>query len=159
MTNCRVPLKYSTLKIILWWIKYWQNMLRTMPRECVNDVQIYIGVPISDLKFSQQWLLRLQFSGITCQVVWYIWTSVSEKASASIGRVDLFMTGVDSLEMLTSSKTKQWHNPNPYIHVSLIFNLGSLYKMDRQTLVDTFPLQNSLQGGHTSWPLFLNFTL
>jgi hypothetical protein len=66
---------------------------------------------------------------------------------ASISRVDLLMTDVNSLRMLTSSKTIQWHNPNnpnPHIHVSSIFNLGIQYKMDRQILVDTF--QNSLKG-------------
>ena len=128
-----------------------------MPQECVNDVQIYIHVPISDLRFSRQWLWRLQSSGISCKVVWNTWTSVSEKPSASISRVDLLMTDVDSLEMLTSSKTIQWYNPNnlnPHIHASLIFNLGIQYKMDRQRLVDTF--QNSLKGWDTSWPLFLN---
>ena len=60
------------------------------------------------------------------------------------------MTDIDSLEMLTSSKTIQWHNPNTHIHVSLIFNLGIQYKMDRQTLVYTFPVQSSLKGGDTS---------
>jgi hypothetical protein len=69
------------------------------------------------------------------------------------------VTDVESLEMLTSSKTIQWHNPNPHIHVSLIFNLGIQYKMDRQTLVDTLPLQNILKEGDTSCPFFLNFML
>jgi len=70
------------------------------------------------------------------------------------------MTDVDSLEMLTSSTTIQRHKPNnpkPHIHVSLLFNRGIQYKMARQTLVDTFPLQNSLRGGDTSLPLFLSF--
>ena len=125
-------------------------------------MQIYFRVPISYLWLSRQWLWRLLSSGISCQAVWYIWTSVSEKPSASISTVDLLMTDVCSLKMLTSSKNIQWHspnNPNPHIHVSLIFNLGIQYKMDRQTLVDTSPLQNSLKGGDTSWPLFLNFML
>jgi hypothetical protein len=40
-----------------------------------------------------------------------------------------------------------------------IFNLGIQYKMDRQTLANICPLQSSLKGGDTSWPLFLNFML
>jgi hypothetical protein len=61
------------------------------------------------------------------------------------------MTDVDSLEMLTSSKTIQWHNPNnPNLHilVPLIFNLGIQYKMDRKTLVHTS--QNCMKGGDIS---------
>jgi hypothetical protein len=69
------------------------------------------------------------------------------------------MTDIDSLEMVTSSKTIRWHNPNPHIHVSLNFNLSIQYKMDKQTVVNTFPIQSSLKAGDISWPWFLNFIL
>jgi hypothetical protein len=108
-------------------------------RTCRSPIaQKYITmVSTWDLRFPQQWLLRLLLSKMWCCVVWYIDTNISNELAASSFRVENCKQCENRFlqNMVNFYQTTQCHIPEDDNHIKVS---SSIYSVLPHTNVNTF---------------------